>query len=181
MCRMLLLIAFVFITGCSSQEAPQDSQAGTSSGTTGLASSAGAEGAIKAVVKDFWEAVRLGDADQAITLLSPSAQKCIRDNEYDFVPPASNTMKYKIGEVEIVDGNQAVVDSIWTDIDGDGNTYDEQMSLALRLVNGRWCIFGMAADMGPNQPPMVMNLESPEEFFGPQQSIATKPTTTVER
>ena len=171
--RMLLFIVLAVTTGCSQQEAPN--------GATTSSSSQGPDAAIKTVVHDFWESVRSGDANKAITLLSPVAQKCIRENEYDFVPPASNTMKFEIGEVEIVEGNQAVVDSVWTDIDGDGNPYNEQMSLALRQVNGRWCIFGMAADMGPNQPPMIMNLESPEEFFGPQQAAAAKPSAAAPR
>ena len=176
MLRMMCLIALASTLGvglgCGQQEAP--TAANTSSSTSG------ADAAIKNVVQRFWESVRLGDANQAITLLSPVAQKCIRENEYDFVPPASNTMKFEIGEIEIIDKSQAVVDSVWTDIDGDGNPYHEQMSLALRQVEGRWCIFGMAADMGPNQQPMIMNLESPEEFFGPQQ-VATKPSTNAPR
>jgi len=39
----------------------------------------------------------------------------------------------------------------------------------------------MAADMGPNQPPMIMNLESPEEFFGPQLAAAAKPSVAAPR
>ncbi|MCH2113762.1 MAG: nuclear transport factor 2 family protein [Pirellulales bacterium] len=137
--------------------------------------------AIKTVVRTFWESVGRGDAEAAIELLSPVAQQCIRQNRYDFVPPASETMKFTLGELEIVDGDQAVIDSVWTDVDGSGNTYHEQMSLALRRVDGRWCIFGMAADMGPNEQPMVMDLESPEEFFGPQQAASSQTDTSSPR
>lgn len=166
MLPLLAVIAAAFMMGCNQQ------------GTDRPATSLGGDeqiSAIKTVVRSFWESVRRGDAEAAIALLSPVAQQCIRQNRYDFVPPASDTMKFTLGEVEIVDGDQAVIDSVWTDVDSDGNTYHEQMSLALRRVDGRWCIFGMAADMGPNQEPMVMDLESPEEFFGPQQTASFQP------
>ena len=35
---------------------------------------------------------------------------------------------------------------------------------------GPWEVFGMAANLGPHQPPMVMNLEDPDDFFGPQET-----------
>ena len=172
--RMLPLVAAIAVAitcGCG-QEGP--------SGPTTPSSESEHVSAIKSVVRSFWESVRNGDAETAITLLTPVAQQCIRKNEYGFVPPASDTMEFTLGDVEIVDGDQAVIDSIWTDVDGDGNTYHEQMSLALRQVDGRWCIFAMAADMGPNEQPMVMDLESPEEFFGPQKaSTAKKPAATA--
>ncbi|MCG8450574.1 MAG: nuclear transport factor 2 family protein [Pirellulales bacterium] len=173
---LVVVNALAITLGCS-ERTPGGETASSKKGAT----PGGQASAIKTVVHKFWESVREGDANKAVALLSPTAQKCIRENQYEFVPPASDTMSFQIGEVEIVDGDQAIVDSIWTDIDGDGNTYHEGMSLALRKVGGRWCIFGMAADMGPNQPPMVMDLESPEEFFGPQHSTPSKPASTTPR
>ena len=105
---------------------------------------------------------------RALSNLSRLAQKCIKENDYDFVPPASDAMKFHIGDAELIESDQAIVDSVWTDVDVDGKTYHEGMSLALRKIKDKWYIFGMAADMGPNQPPLVMDLESPNEFFGPQ-------------
>jgi len=167
---IVLTLALLQLTvGCGKSENLTESQAGNARPNDPVAQ----------VVYDFWEAVRTGNVANATVLLTPEAQKCISDKQYDFVPPASDTMRFQVGEVEIVEGDQAICDSIWTDIDSDGNTYHESMSLALRLVDEHWRIFGMAADMGPNQSPMVMNLEDPDDFFGPQETAAPSPSSTT--
>ena len=159
---LFALILFPALIGCGGSGASSGSQAGGPRPNDPVGQ----------VAYDFWEAIRTGNAGVALGLLTPEAQKCIRENDFEFVPPASETMSFKVGAVEIVEGDQAICESIWTEVDGDGNPYHEDMSLALRLVGGEWRIFGMAASMGPGHPPMVMDLEDPSDFYGPQEANA---------
>ncbi len=128
--------------------------------------------AIQTVVETFWSSVRAGDTKKVFALLSPAAQKCIRDNNYDFQLPSSPTMRFQIEGLELVDGQQAIADTVLTELDSDGQAFQEEASLALRKVDDRWCIIGIAGSEGPGQPLIVMNLESAAEFYGQQATPA---------
>jgi len=121
--------------------------------------------AVTQVVKEFWDAVRNGQ--DSFALLTPAAQKCIVDNGFKFSPPASEGARYQIGDAELIEADKAIVESIWTDIDADGQPHDNNITVALKRVDGKWRVSGMAADLGPDEPPFVMNLEDPAEFYGP--------------
>jgi len=166
-----LVTVLSVIVGCSGADSSADGSAGRNVPNEPIAR----------VVHDFWEAVRTGDVQAATDLLTPLAIKCISDNDYAFAPPASNTARFQVGRSEQIERDKAIVESIWTDVDADGQPQDEKITLALRLVGGKWRISGMAADLGPNQPPMVMNLEDPAEFFGPQKPSRPRQIDAVER
>ena len=179
-CLMLVAVVLPAFVGCGDSETQPTSSTGSSSGVSQMQSStpvtaSGNPSSITQVVKDFWEAVRTGK--DANALLTPAAQKCIADNDYEFAPPASENARYKIGKAELIEADKAIVESVWTDVDGDGKAQDNFITVALKLVGGNWRVSGMAADMGPDQPPFVMNLEDPAEFYGPQTVSSPKEST----
>lgn len=128
---------------------------------------------IARVVYEFLNAVRQGDTAVASNHLTPLALQ--RTNEMDFVfaPPGSPTARFEVGAAEMVEKDKAVVDSVWTDLDADGKPQSEPTLWALRQTEGQWRISGMAAEMGPNQPPMVIDFENPETM-APQKPIDPK-------
>jgi hypothetical protein len=86
--------------------------------------------------------------------------------DLNFSPPGSSTAKFSVGEVEMIDSQRAIVRSVWTDLDADGKPISEQITWALKQADGIWRISGMAAEVGENQPPVVMDFENPEELAG---------------
>ena len=90
-------------------------------------------------------------------------------------PPASETAKFTVGAIEKIDDDKAIVESVWTDLDVDGQWYDQRTTWALRLGNGQWRISGMAEDLGPDQEPMIIDFENPVAFSQNQGASEAKP------
>ena len=141
---LLLLVAVVSVaaSGCSKQNSPADT------------------------VATFLEAVRVGNSEQASASLTPLAQQRIKENDMDFAPPASETAQFRVGKVEMFEEDKAFVESVWIEQDADGKTYDESMTWGLRLTEAGWRISGMAAHMGPDQPPILVDFENPGQMGG---------------
>src|SRR5690606_20230880 len=105
-------------------------------------------------------------------------------SEYDLkiAPPGSDTASFSIGPVEKIDEDKAVVESTWSDVDVDGNPSEEKITWALKLGDGQWRISGMAAEIGPDQPPVVMDFENPGQMAGPSgQGGSTAPDISTPR
>jgi len=120
------------------------------------------------VVAEFLEAVRLGNSESASTKLTPLALQRIKENDMDFAPPASETAQFRVGKVEMFEADKAFVDSVWIEQDADGKSYEELMTWGLRLTDEGWRISGMAAHMGPDQPPILVDFENPGQLTGTQ-------------
>jgi hypothetical protein len=131
------------------------------------------------VVYQFLEAVRCGDTGTSSTRLTPLALKRTNELDLNFSPPGSPTATFRVGAVEMIDAEKAVVESTWTDQDADGVPRDEKITWALKLNNGEWRISGMAAEVGPDQPPVVMDFENPGQLAAPANNAAAQPQTTV--
>ena len=138
---------------------------GESGTVPATASSTGDPTAATNVVSQFLEAVRQGDTDAAAKWLTPLALKRTSEEDLDFSPPGSATASFKVADVEFIESDKAVVNSTWTDLDAAGAPHHEAIIWALRQSAGQWRISGMAAELGPNQPPMVMDFENPEAMF----------------
>lgn len=135
----------------------------------GQAASVPVESAISRVVTNFLEAVRRGDTNGASAQLTPLALRRINENNMTISPPASETAKFQVGTVEVIEGDKAIVESVWSDLDVDGQQYNQHTTWALRLGQGQWRISGMAEDMGPNQEPMIIDFENPAALAPPSQ------------
>jgi len=158
---LLLIVLSISWTGCG--------EAGTS--VTPSSSSAATAGngiapSVSQVVQDFLESVRLGNTEAASSLLTPLALQRTREMDLNFSPPGSSTAKFSVGEVEMIDSQRAIVRSVWTDLDADGKQVSEQITWALKQSDDIWRISGMAAEVGENQPPVVMDFENPGELAG---------------
>lgn len=119
------------------------------------------------VVHEFLEAVRIGNTDGASRLLTPLALQRTSEMDLNFSPPGSNTAQFRVGEVEMIDDQRALVRCVWSDLDADGKPSSEQITWALKLAEGQWRISGMAAELGNDQPPMVMDFENPGDLLEP--------------
>ncbi len=155
---LLLMIGLLAVTqGCGKQSATPES-----------------------VVHQFLGAIRTGDIPTASALLTPLALQRIRESDMTFAPPASETASFSVGQVEMIEEDKAIVESIWTERDSDGQSYNEHTTWALRLGEGQWRISGMAAEIGPNQPPVVMDFENPGQLVAPPNTAGTQtPSNSV--
>lgn len=139
-------------TGCGNSETPTAAQS---------AAPGGAQEAAGQVVHQFLDAMRRGSGDDASKLLTPLALERAKQRNESLTPPGSSTATFKVGSVEI-EQDEAVVKSVWTDVDVEGKPYNEEIICVLRLTDGQWRVYGMAQDLGPDRPPMVMDLERPD-------------------
>lgn len=127
---------------------------------------------IAQVVYEFLDAVRCGDTETSSARLTPLALQRTSELDLNFSPPGSPTAKFQVGAVEMVDAEKAVVECVWTDQDADGVYQDEKITWALKLNGGQWRISGMAADMGADQEPVVMDFENPGQLASESQAAA---------
>jgi hypothetical protein len=149
----VLAATIICSQGCGSPETP--AAAGSSS------AAAAPNDPVASVVHQFLDAMRRGDGEAASRMLTPLALERSRQRNESLAPPGSPTAKFTVGAPQI-ENDEAVVKSTWTDVDVDGKPYDEEIICVLRLCDGQWRVYGMAQDLGPNRPPMVMDLERPD-------------------
>ncbi|TWU28242.1 hypothetical protein [Bythopirellula polymerisocia] len=119
------------------------------------------------VVYEFLNAVRAGETEAASVRLTPLALQRTSELELNFSPPGSATASFEVGAVEMIDSDKSVVESTWKDLDADGQPHEEKITWALKLNQGQWRISGMAAELGEDQPPIVMDFENPGQFAAP--------------
>lgn len=167
MSRILSLLAVLSLLsvslGCGSESNPSAAGGGPAPSDP-----------VARTVYEFLDAIRIGDTQASSSRLTALALQRITENDMIFAPPASELARFKVGQVEMYDADKAFVKSTWTDIDADGVPTDEHMTWALKLTEGQWRISGMAAQLGPGQPPVLMDFENPGQLLNPpQQSAAT--------
>jgi len=150
-------VVVIAMSGCAKTESPAD------------------------VVAEFLEAVRLGNSESASTKLTPLALQRIKENNMGFAPPASETAQFSVGEVEMFEEDKAFVDSVWTELDADGKSFDEPMTWGLRLTDVGWRISGMAAHMGADQPPILVDFENPGQEIGTPATSAPSQRDEISR
>jgi len=161
---LLSIVAVVLVSasGCGKSDSSPEVVAGASSATASPAD----------VVAEFLEAVRVGNSESASTRLTPLALQRIKENDMGFAPPASETAKFTVSGFELFEEDKAFVDSVWTELDGDGKSFDEPMTWGLKLTDAGWRISGMAAHMGPNQPPILVDFENPGQEMSAPANMA---------
>jgi hypothetical protein len=120
-------------------------------------------------VYEFLDAIRTGDTQASSARLTSLALQRITENDMIFAPPASELARFQVGQIQMYAADKAFVESIWTDIDADGVPTDEHMTWALKLTESQWRISGMAAQLGPGQPPVLMDFENPGQLLNPPQ------------
>ncbi len=163
--------------GCGGAETPAPTT--TAGGTTAATAKPAGEipsDPVGRVVYDFLESVRVGEGENAAAkLLTPLALQKIQEQDLNIAPPGSPTARFKVTHVEMLEGDRAVVESTWSDVDADGTTYQEPIYCALRICDGQWRIHGMAQYMGEGQDPMVIDFENLDALTEQQPSPANVP------
>jgi hypothetical protein len=172
--------AIGFSVGCGGSDAPAPSATnGAASGNA--VATPGPSGEIPSdpvgrVVYDFLESVRMGQGENAAAkLLTPLALQKIQEQDLNIAPPGSPTARFKVTHVEMMEGDRAVVESTWSDVDADGKPYQEPIYCALRICDGQWRIHGMAQYMGEGQQPMVIDFENLDALIEQQPAPQNVP------
>lgn len=120
---------------------------------------------------EFLEALRTGNDEKAVQMLSNTAREKAAALGRSVTPPASDTAKFTLGKVESVSEDGARVESTWTDVDDDGQSHSDKAIWALRREQQGWRIVGVAATIFPGEPPLLLNFEDPEDMIKKQQWI----------
>jgi len=169
-----LWVALVLIAvGCSKSDkavpTPQGSAVASASGGTSEAGRRldGPAGA----VHEFLEAVRTGNDPKATQMLSSLAREKTAALNRSVTPPASDTARFTVGKVELLGEDGARVSCTWTDMDVDGQPKTDRAVWVVRRESESWRIAGVAAQVFPGEPPLLLNFEDPEDMFRKQQWV----------
>lgn len=122
-----------------------------------------------ATIREFLEAIRTGNDKQAESMLTDLARQKTAQADLMVAPPGSPSASYKIGEMEVIDGQVAHVSTIWTDTGDDGKPQSNEFVWALRLEPSGWRVAGVAVALFPNQPPLLLDFEDPADMMRKQQ------------
>lgn len=177
--KMFLLCAVAGFScvslGCDSASESTGSAFGMQAGVP--AQGASSSESVARTVHEFLTAIRTGDTRASSSRLTPLALQMINENDMTFAPPASENATFQVGQVEMYGADRASAESIWSDLDADGQRNEEKMTWALKLDQGQWRISGLIAYVGENQSPVKINFENPSEFMGgsPQPKTAQPP------
>jgi hypothetical protein len=175
-CRLIAAFAalsLIGVVGCGGSETAAPVAAAP--GTSGSAPN----DPIARVVYDFFNAVRQGQTAAAHQYLTPLSLQRITALDMNIAPPGSATASFQVGQVTTRENDRALVSLTWTDLDADGKPYNEPILCELRQVDGHWRICGMAQDLGPSQPPMVMDFESLEGIAPKSPAKAAESTANA--
>jgi hypothetical protein len=116
-----------------------------------------------AAVAEFLEAIRTGNDEAASRMLSKVARQKTAALNRSVTPPASDTAKFTVGKVDYVEGGARVA-STWTDLDADRQTKTDEQFWVVRHEDDGWRIAGVAAQMFPGEPPLMLSFEDPEDM-----------------
>jgi hypothetical protein len=160
-------ILAVLVTGCGKSSTTP--QVATDAGT-------GSENGVKldgpaAAAYEFLEALRTGNDERAAKMLSAAARDKAASLNRNVTPPASDTARFTVGKVDYVNDDGARVACTWTDIDDAGQPKTDQAIWALRREQQEWRIVGVAAQIFPGEPPLLLNFEDPDDMFRKQQWV----------
>jgi hypothetical protein len=104
-------------------------------------------------------------------MLSTLAREKTASLNRNVTPPASDTAKFSVGKVEYLGDDGARVECTWTDLDEDGQQKSDDAIWVLRREEEGWRVAGVAAQVFPGEPPLLLNFEDPEDMFRKQQWV----------
>jgi hypothetical protein len=165
------------VAGCGKSDGTGQ-QAGTPADRDGVPSAAGGDPTAvakadgpTAAVGEFLEALRTGNDAKATRMLSATAREKTAAINRNLTPPASDTARFTIGKVEYVGDDGARVSCTWTDLDEEGQAKSDDAIWVVRREPEGWRIAGVAAQVFPGEPPLLLNFEDPEDMFRKQQWV----------
>ena len=149
---LLILSISLFSVGC-----------GKSTTTETAVSNDQTETEIRADVKKFLTAVKLGSDKEIFAMMTPKAREvCSKD----VIPglPASDTAGFTIDEINIIAKDQAQVRTTMIDVDLQGNKIEDPLAWAVKKTDEGWRVAGIAFILFDGMEPIVFNFESKAEI-----------------
>jgi hypothetical protein len=122
-----------------------------------------------AAVREFLEAIRTGDDKKAESMLTDLARTRTAQADLMVAPPGSATARFEIAEMEVIEDQVAHVGCVWTDVGDNGKPQTNEFVWALRRQPQGWRIAGVAVQIFPDQPPLLLDFEDPEDMQRKQQ------------
>lgn len=181
----ILLWAFLAIgvLGCGgSGETPEDTQGEQSSQGSGAANAETPdpdEGPRTAVFL-FLEAMRRGDDDATLAMLTPLARREVgKLGDIQLAPKGTDTAEFTVGDVEYINQTGAQVAATWSDFVDDRQRRTDNMLWMVRWTGEEegWRVAGMAAEIHPGAPPLHLNFEDAEETLRQLDRLRAELTT----
>lgn len=171
------LLGLVAIAGCGSSSSPTaeaNPSGSTNSSDPGAvvapssmsnptAAAPASVGSPADVVSQFLDEIRRGGEDsRANDLLTTTAKSELKRIGQSVQPIGSPDAAFKVTRFESLpdDPNSALVHSLWSEPNGDGTSSQFQVVWAVHLEPVGWRISGLAMELDPNQPPMVIDFEN---------------------
>ena len=182
-CLVISAALAVIVSGCGksagtgeSSAAPSDSAKPAANAVADSSANSSAISSVKldgpaAAVHEFLEALRTGNDEKASKMLSATARQKTAALNRNVTPPASDTARFTIGKVEYVNDDGARVACTWTDLDEEGQPKTDEAIWVLRREEDGWRIAGVAAQVFPGEPPLLLNFEDPDDMFRKQQWV----------
>ena len=152
-----------FIAGCCMLALT--SQSGCSAGGAEPSVVANIEPA-KVAVTTFLEAIKRGDEQSAMAMLTEVARAKTQELGLSVAPPVKDTATYRVGDCE----------TTWTDTDAEGFTTTDNVIWVCRLDPEGWRVVGMAMRIFPDMPPLLLDFEDPEDMLAKQRLVAEEIT-----
>jgi hypothetical protein len=124
-----------------------------------------------AAVHEFLEALRTGNDEKASKMLSRVAREKTASLNRNVTPPASDSARFTVGKVDLINDDGARVACTWTDLDDEGKPATDQAVWVLRREQDGWRVAGLAAQAFPGEEPLLLNFEDPDDMLKKQQWI----------
>jgi len=115
------------------------------------------------VVSQFLDRVRRGGDDSgAGALLTVQAQSELKRIGRSVQPIGSPDASFSVTRSEAVPGepDSMLVHSVWSEPNGDGTNDDYQVVWAVQRESNQWRISGLAMELQPGQPAMIIDFEN---------------------
>lgn len=126
----------------------------------------------RAAVVAFLDAVKAGDETKAQNCLTAPARTRTAERGISVAPPVSDTASYTVTECEMLENGDVVhVATAWTDVDEAGTKTTDTIVWAVRLDAEGWRIAGMAVEVFPGEPPLLLDFEDPDDMLRKQQAV----------
>lgn len=165
-----IAIALASLTGCSKDPSSTPAEATAQPPGSGEAAPAGDSTDVSAAmdtVSHFLDAVRRGgDTGRAHSLLTTEACAVLERLGRTVQPIGSPDAAFTVTRSEAIPEhpNMALVHSTWSEPTGEGTNESYQVVWALQLEQGQWRISGLAMELDPAQPPMIVDFEDHVEM-----------------